>query len=91
VTPDYNPFVELQALSRAACQGNPYQVTVLKFFTHESYEQRIRLLQKQKLEKAVGLFMQNVSDWWKKELQIWSNSREVFNNIVSNIHSLLAT
>jgi SNF2 family DNA or RNA helicase len=91
VTPDYNPFVELQALSRAARQGNPNQVTVLKFFTHESYEQRIRLLQEQKLGKAVGLFMQDVPDWWKKELRVWSNSREIFNNVVSNTRSLLAT
>ena len=50
--PWWNPFVEQQAIARAHRMGQENKVTVLRFITKDTIEEKILLLQKSKFALA---------------------------------------
>jgi non-specific serine/threonine protein kinase len=53
--PWWNPFAENQAIARAHRIGQKQNVTVVRFITKDSVEEKILLLQKRKLEIAESI------------------------------------
>ncbi len=65
--PWWNPFVENQAIARAHRIGSNHQLTVLRYITKDTIEEKIMILQQKKRDLSEDILGINEAPEWNKE------------------------